>query len=161
MRRTVAICGTFLIAAVLIISGSAVAAWYYAVSVDDGADYTDGNEMLGSDDDDHGTLGIDSPLRLGWISLDLGSGNEMGPSQDFTVFANSADSEEYSVHVQDPGKNVPVWLGNNYDLADHDFTTPSTFGKTWRYIILVGESGLDTGDYAYGPDIDAVGWEDP
>jgi hypothetical protein len=150
---------------IILISGSAVAAWVY-VTVYDYDDCTNIYEIEGTDDDTYATLG-ENPSTLGWVILDLGSGNEMPPSQDFTVFTYSTESENYAVSVSTgalPDDWVPVndqVIGDD-DLDDHDFTTPSTPLKLWRYIKLVGLSGSVTmGDPTYGPEIDAVGWDKP
>jgi hypothetical protein len=54
------------------------------------------------------------------------------------------------------------YVGTGWDTDDLIFQTPSgPPGTLWRYIFLEGKTGIaiaDGGDYAYGPDIDAVGW---
>jgi hypothetical protein len=162
MRKAIMILGTILIAAVIIISGSAVATWVYAHWIDE--DDTPDINFIDALDGDQAALGqTGPPLVLGWVILDLGSGNEMGRNQDFMVFANSPVLEFYRVYISVGSTEwVPEdgWFGN--DSEDHDFTTPGTSGGSWRYIKLVGISGIcDPGDPEYGPDIDAVGWDKP
>jgi hypothetical protein len=82
----------------------------------------------------------------------------MGPSQDFTVFADSSISEVYNISVAETSEDDGEYLGSGQDNTDETFTTPSTSGKSWRYIIIRGWSGV-TLDGPYGPDIDAIGWE--
>jgi hypothetical protein len=161
MRRLITILG-ILVTVTIIISGSAVAqVWHYAVAVTDYYDCLNPDYALYAPNGQHAALGVDTPYqKLGWIILDLGEDNEMGRNQDFTVFASSAVLEYYRVYISvgttewEPEEG---WFGN--DSEDHDFTTPGTPNREWRYIKLVGISGIcDPGDPDYGPDIDAVGW---
>ena len=165
MRRAVSILGTLLIIVTILISGSVVAGtWLYIDHVEFENYCTNPNDAVGIDDGDHATIGQDDPvLKLGSICLDLGDGNAMGPNQIFWVNASSDDSEEYKVWVTDNPEDWDdyIYVGYNEDTAKHSFTTPYIIGSSWRWVYLEGKTGLDTGDYAYGPDIDAVGWESP
>lgn len=162
MKRSIAILGTILITVVILISGSAVAPWHHAVGIYHYENVSDRFNILGAPNGTYASLGFDGPPpELGVIVLDLGSGNEMGPSQDFTVFADTAVEEDYSAAVAESPEDDGVWVGDGEDTQDFNFTTPSTPGMEWRYIILIGTSGVTAfsgGDYYYGPDIDAVGW---
>jgi len=162
MKRIVAISGTLVIVAIIIVSGSAVAAWVYAI------DYweekcTSPWLALYDPDYNHSTVGTNvPPTSLGILKLDLGAGNEMGPGQDFTVFASSIISEIYGVKVYTPSNTTGEHLWFQTDTADHDFTTPSTDNMVWRYIEISGITGsTGVGDPIYGPEIDAVGWDKP
>jgi hypothetical protein len=160
MRKAIMFLGIILIATVILLSGSAVAqTWHFAVSIYDYEYVTDRFDILGPPNGEEAHLG-QNPLTLGWIIVDLGEDNEMGRDQDFTVFASSPVLEYYRVYISsDTFEWVPEdgWFGN--DSEDHDFTTPGTTGGSWRYIKLVGISGIcDPPDPVFGPDIDAVGW---
>ncbi len=169
MRKTIMILGTILIAAVILISGSAVAGtWHYIDHVESSVDCTNPDNAVGQDDGIHATIGINSsgldPAKLGAICLDLGSGNEMGPNQEFWVNASSRVSEEYNVWVTDDPADLAnhVYVGQNEDTAKHNFITPLTPNMSWRWVYIQGETGDDTNrDPTYGPEIDAVGWESP
>ena len=163
MRKTVAIFGTLLIATVLIISGSAVATWVYAISQTSSGCSSPGN-ALGAPDGNYATLGQDGPPPvLGFIALDLGSLYAMPADQDFTVFADSPIEETYTAYVgitSDP--QYSLYVGGGNDTRDFIFTTPASPPSAWyRYIFLNGTSGVQAGDYYYGPEIDAVGWDKP
>ncbi|UCE36285.1 MAG: hypothetical protein JSW00_12190 [Thermoplasmata archaeon] len=164
MKRIITILGT-LLTVIVLMSGSAVAqpTWHYAVDVADSEDCTNPDWALGAPnpyDAALGTNGLDP--KLGWMLLDLGSGNEMGASQDFTVYASSSVLEYYRLYIwtgeaKDPLYPEDGWLRD--DTQDYGFTTPSTPGMEWRYFHFVGISGIcDPGDPYYGADIDAVGW---
>jgi len=157
MKKMVATFGTLLIAAVIILSGSATAATHFVKYISESY-CTNIGYIDGPPDNLSASLGQDgTPPRYGTVRLDLGSGNEMGASQVFTVFyANNTESEQYQVFV---GEDLDEFylVGSGNDQADRNFTTPN-WGSSWRYIILVGISGSSTGDPAYGPEIDAVGW---
>ncbi len=164
MRRFIAILGT-LLAMMILISGSAVAPW--AVAITDYDTVTNRVEALGADNGDCASLGEFIPPaapELGWMILDLGFGNEMLDSQVFTVYHRSSEPENYSVSIS-TGQFQDDWVAVNNpftgddDLADNDFTTPSTPGKEWRYIKLVGLTGsISPSDPIFGPEIDAVGY---
>jgi hypothetical protein len=166
MRKAITILGTILIAAMILTSGSAVATWYFADHVEDYERCHNPDDAVGAPDYEYATLGVETPiLRLGWIILDLGSGNEMGLNQNFTVFASSTYPELYDVFVSENASweyKEMFWVGQDYDTANHDFTTLSTPEKQWRYIGLEGKSGAVSPpqDPFYGPEIDAVGWND-
>jgi hypothetical protein len=169
MRKAVMILGTVLIATMIFISGSAVAGtWHYIDHVESSNYCTNPNYAVGYDDRFYASIGINgSPPTLpvlGAICLDLGSGNEMPPSQNFTVFASSTISEIYDVWVTDDPADVEnhVWVGENSDTANHYYTTPSTPDMSWRWVYIQGLTGDDINrDPAYGPEIDAVGWYEP
>jgi len=168
MRRTVAIIGILLIAAVLIISGSAVAPWAvdwveaYTSNVTDPDNALDDAGLYGD-----ATIGQNSPPLLGVLMLDLGSGNEMGANQLFTVYGWSGLGvniyETYNVTIYTDGLNDSYGPYNGWDSADLDFYTPLTpQAAEWRYIEITGTYGEVQGgnqyDTIYGPEIDAVGY---
>jgi hypothetical protein len=158
MRKAIMILGTILIATVILISGSAVATWHYAVAVDHYAFCTNPDEALDAPDGVYATIGVDGPPTiLGTIFLDLGVYNGMGDNQQFWVFARSDVQEEYKVIIYTEGFETWVVCGYGYDDADEDFYTPS-LGETWRYIEIQGWSGGGY-DPVNGPEIDAVGFE--
>jgi hypothetical protein len=161
MRRFITILG-ILLTAVILISGSAVAAWVF-VTVHSSDDCTDIDEIEGIHDDTYATIG-ENPSTLGWVLLDLGSVNAMPSSQDFVVFAQTPVAEDYNVWVgESPVIGFMNWVGLGTDDGNETFTTPSLPPTaSWRYILIIGASGVGFGgDYAYGPDIDAVGWDKP
>jgi hypothetical protein len=166
MRKMILMLGTVLIATILI-SGSAVAVTYWIFDIDDSGDCTNITNIIGSDDGNDATIGVSgSPDKLGWAVLDLGEFNPMPPSKDFTVYGSSLGGnveEDYSINVsEDPDDTDGVGLGNGDDNGNEVFTTPSTQGSSWRYIIIRGLSGDDDtapiDDPVYGPEIDAIGW---
>lgn len=160
MRKAFGILVALLISILILISSSAVAAWYYAQSIQDSEHATNEDEILDHPDGFHATLG-ENPSTLGWIRVDLGAGNGVPPKHEFTVFARfGGETEEYTVGMsEDLFSEVSVGEGDDSD--DHVFYAPST-GTSWRYIILSGKSGSTSiSDPIYGPEIDAVGWESP
>lgn len=163
MKKSIAILGTMLITVTILISGSGIAPWFFVDHYEPlyTVNCTSPGAAVGAPDDEYASLGEDNPPVLGLIVLDLDRGNEMGPDQEFTVFANSSVSEIYNVSISETATDDGYYLGSNEDTEDHNFTTPSTPGKEWRYIIMWGWTGSLTPDYHYGPDIDAVGWYQP
>jgi hypothetical protein len=159
MKKIILILGTILIATILI-SGSAVAASWFIVYVDDSGSVTNINNILGGDDGSHASIGVNvgGGGNLGWAVLNLSDSAPMPPSTTFTVFAaGGATTEEYSINVsQYPNDVVGVWLGNGDDSGDFDFTTPSLQGSAWQFIIIRALTGAQ--DSIYGPEIDAIGW---
>jgi hypothetical protein len=158
MRKAIMFLGTILIAAVILISGSAVATWHYAVAVDHYAFCTNPDEALDAPDGVYASIGVDGPPTiLGVIFLDLGLYNGMETNQQFWVFARSDVPEEYRVRVlEEDFKNPSSWE-YGYDDADEDFYTPS-LGGLFRYIEIQGWTGGGY-DPVNGPEIDAVGFE--
>ncbi|UCE38641.1 MAG: hypothetical protein JSW00_05270 [Thermoplasmata archaeon] len=167
MRRFIAILGTLLIAMVITISGSAVATWVYAHWIDE--DNTTNIGYIDVLDTNYASLGEHIPPAdpvLGWVLLELNLGDEMPFSQDFTVFANTPVEEEYSVWVGETTEKATMsYVGDGSDSGNEVFTTPSSpFNAKWRYIYIEATSGItsfEDGDYDYGPDINAVGWDKP
>ena len=167
MRKTVAIFGTLLITVMILISGSAVAAWVWANHYE--APYTycsNPGQAVGAPDGSYASLGFDGPPpELGWILLDLTSSNAMGSSQDFRVVAATPVNESYAVWVcETTDLQFKLYVGSGWDTENLTFTTPSNPpAASWRYIYIMGTSGVTAGagggDYEYGPDIDAVGWD--
>jgi hypothetical protein len=161
MRKQIVIFGTLLIAALVVISGSAVAPFVQVVT---DFDYcTDEDEILGADDDVYASIGEGHPVfELGWVLLDLGSGNAMPYSQVFTVYGGypGGSEETYNVYVSETDDIEAVeYVGQGDDTSDEDFTTPSTpINAQWRYIFIEGVIGAFDTDPAYGPDLDAVGY---
>lgn len=166
MRKNILILGTLLITTVIIISGSAVA-WAYVRTILVNSSCSNLNEILGSEDDTHATLGSGSSSP-GSATLDLGSGYEMPANQDFTVFADGSvvgngKTEYYEVFVSQNNMTFET-VGTNDDQSDHVFTTPN-YGSSWRYIII--ECTENGGDYdlsldpLYGPEVDAIGGDNP
>jgi hypothetical protein len=156
-----------LLTVTILISGSAVATWVYARYIIDYDDCTNITEILYADDLIHATIG-QNPSTLGWVIVDLGAGHGMGPNDEFTVVAygnylDNSKSEDYEVSV---GMNPYsfVYVGSDDDQENHTFTTPN-YGSDWRYIYIEGATGvsppLDGTDRYYGPEVDAVGWDEP
>lgn len=165
MRRTVPILGILLIAAVIIISGSAVG-WVYAGAIYFQENTTNISEILDAPDDVHATLG-QNPSSYGSVILDLGAGNKIPYNTEFTVFAtggrqfNNYLSEDYEVTVGVDTDAFEV-VGSDDDQSDHVFTTPNKPPNVYRYILIVGydNGGIDyLYDTNYGPEVDAVGWD--
>jgi hypothetical protein len=164
MRKAIMILGTILIAAVILISGSAVA-WTYAKVIIHSNDCTNIDKILGQDDNVHATLGKNYD-KIGAVLLDLDEGYEMPADQDFTVFADGSilgngKTEYYEVFVSQDLITFEL-VGSDDDQDDHVFTTPD-YGSLWRYIhIACTENGGDyhpTLDPEFGPEVDAVGWD--
>lgn len=164
MRRIGAISGTLLIAMIIIISGSAVATWVYATSIHSYSNCTNRTDILGSEDDFHATIGR-NPSSYGWIIVALDAGHGMDAKTNFTVFAygsgfSNDKVEDYDVSVSMSPTNFQ-YVGSDDDQEPHNFTTPN-YGSDWRYIYIVGTSGdIGLGDPYYGPEITAVGWDEP
>jgi len=164
MRRTVEILGTLLIAAVILISGSVVATMVYAQHVVSYANVTNPLNIRYVDNDEYASLAvyIGEICTIGWIFIDLDLGNEMPNSQDFTVFADTDIEEIYLVSVGETSDlRYVTYVGTGSDIIDRTFTTPSSGGGAWRYILIEGYIGSTDPDPEPGPDIDAVGWDKP
>ena len=164
MRKTVAIFGIILITAVLIISGSAVATWVYATSLDSYSNCVDPRRILGPEDDAHATIGY-NPSSYGWIKVSLDAGHGMDANAEFTVFAwgsaTTNDKEEYYTVSVGMSSSSYALVGSGDDQENHTFTTPN-YGSDWRYIFIQGiSSDIGEGDPNYGPEITAVGWDEP
>ncbi len=163
MRKAIMMLGTILIAAVILISGSAVA-WVWVDNVHSYNNCTDPDHAVGAPDTQVASLGtVGPPPAMGWIFLDLGLSNAMPNSQNFTVFHyNNANNEEYNVSVSDTSDpDDAILVGFGWDQDDYTFTTPSSGGGAWRYILIKAYIGADSADPAPGPEIDAVGWDKP
>ena len=167
-KRFTTTLGILLIVTILI-SGSVVAGTWHHVTWIFEEDTTNTDNINGAPDGSDATIGVNgifpNPDKLGWVFLDLGSGNEMGLSQNFTVFANSSVREEYDVWVSETNETIsPMdYCGRGNDTYPEEFWTPSTHGKVWRGIYIKGVTGVigTIPDPIYGPDIDAVGWWEP
>ena len=162
MNRIVAILGIMVIAAIIIISGSAVAT-YWAASVAYAYTYdcTDEDEALGPYDYKCASVGITGPPPvLGRLTLDMGPEEHwIPPSTDFVAFGNSSSMpEQYYITIWDGGHHESYYLGYGLDTRNENFTTPpeETINIMWRYIQIDATSG--SSDPIYGPEIDAVGW---
>jgi hypothetical protein len=160
MRKTIMMTGTILIVAVILISG-AVAAWVYVDRLYSSYNCTDPDEALGVDDGIHASLGqVGPPPVWGWMFLELNISDVMPNSQDFTVYAESSIEETYLVSVSEtPDPDEATYVGTGYDTDDEIFTTPSTGGGAWRYILIEAETSSTVWDPAPGAEIDAVGWD--
>ncbi len=161
VKRFGTILGTLLIAAVFIISGSAVAGWYYAYHVDSYQDCTDRFDALYEPDGSHATIGTGPPNEtLGWIILDLGEQTGMLGGQEFTVYANSPVKETYKIRLISTNKlTYSSWWTGCDDTKNEDFTAPGTPPQgIWRYFEIHSEEGSSGGD-PYGSEIDAVGYD--
>jgi hypothetical protein len=160
MRKTITIFGTLLITAIILISGSAIAAEEFIVRVESYNNCTNPNSAVGSPNDAYATVGV-NPGSLGWILLDFGLATAMGADQNFTVYGmSSGETEEYSVSIiEQYGYEVSV--GSGEDTTDNVFITPSAPPYySWRWVNITGTSGnKGDGDMIYGPEIDAVGYE--
>jgi len=165
MRKAIMILGTILIATVILISGSVVAIWYHIIYLYDDYQCTNPTYALYSPDGDHATIGENDPEVLGKIILDLGSGNEMGSNQNFTVFADTNLNETYDVSVISSDLTAMIMVGSGWDTEDCEFYTPSTPVVLWRYIQINATSGYivfnEPVDVIYGPEVDAVGYWTP
>lgn len=163
MRRTVAIFGTLLIAAVLIISGSAIAQWLYIGGVVEYENCTNPEEAIGAPDDTYATIGINFPPTLGKINLSLAALSGMPQYTEFTVFADSTVRENYSLYlVSDLNSEIStVWYGND-DTQDQDFTSTGLMDPDrdrWMYFIIESvEGSINETDQIFGSEIDAIGW---
>ena len=165
MRNTVAILGTLLIAAVLIISGSAVAGWYYAIDVDNESNCENSDEALGEQDTVHATIGTNIPVpTLGEIILTLGVQTGMLYGEEFTIYASSTVKETYSMRLlSGVTRTESTWWRECDDTTDEDFTAPlPPYQETWCFVEIYSEEGsTNATDQIYGSEIDAVGWEQP
>jgi len=164
----VAIFGTLIIAAVLIISGSAAAPYADHYEPAYTTNCTNPNDAVGSPNNDDATIGQNGPPpALGVLMLDLDEGNEMGANQLFTVYGwsvfgvNINETYNITIYTDDFGDSYGPY--NGWDSADLDFYTPSNPPTAeWRYIEITGTYGEVQGgneyDTTYGPEIDAVGY---
>lgn len=163
MRKIVAILGTLLIATVIIISGSAVAGWYYAFYVDEEENCMNPSNALYEPDGSHATIGKNLPNEtLGWIILDLGEQTGMLGGQEFTVYASSSVKETYKIRLISTHKvTYSSWWTGCDDTKNEDFTAPETPPQgIWRYYEIHSEDGsTNETDEIYGSEIDAVGYE--
>jgi len=164
MRKAIGILGALLIITFILISGSAVARWVYATIPISSSDCTNPQYILGPEDDAHATIGH-NPSSLGKITVALAAGHGMDANAEFTVFAWGSstvnDEEEYyDVYVSMDNSSY-TYVGSDDDQENHTFTTPN-YGSDWRFIHIEGTSGnIDDGDPNYGPEITAVGWDEP
>jgi hypothetical protein len=145
----------------VLLSGYGTAQSWHWVSWTDSVYCTNEDNIDGADDGNDAQIGQNLPFKTcGAILLDLGSGNEMSPNQEFTVFADSSFNETYDVSVSEDGNFLTsTEVGEGWDTEDIEFSCPPDFGKNWRYIHINGTyGGSVVGDLPYGPDIDAVGW---
>jgi hypothetical protein len=163
MRKFIAILGTVLIAAVIIISGSAVAPWVDHVEIS--TNCTNPDWAVGAPDLWHATVG-QNPSTLGELLLDLDAGNEMGASQLFTVYGfDNIDNinETYTLTIFNNDFSASYGPYYGWDSADLDFYTPAfPLSPEWRFYGIIGTSGridfTNHVDTIYGPEINAVGW---
>jgi hypothetical protein len=167
MRKIVVTLGTLFIVAIILISGTAVATWVWADHAEafPNTYCSNPSNAAGAPDGNYASLGFEGPPpELGWILLDLTSTNAMGPNQEFLVVAYTSINETYDVSVSpDTNPANTQYVGSGWDTENLTFTTPSQpFDGQWRYILIQGTSGITAllgGDFVYGPDIDAVGWD--
>ncbi|UCE39246.1 MAG: hypothetical protein JSW00_08525 [Thermoplasmata archaeon] len=169
MRKIVVMLGALLIAAVFIISGSAVAPWVYEYVPGGTCACTNPDYAESSPDYNYATIG-QNPDTLGKILLDLGpnSANWMAEDVPFTVYGWDSSSgvnivETYSIKIYNDGMTVNASLGSRDDDSPQGFTTPSfPEDPEWRYYEITATSGdvyfENEYDTIYGPEIDAVGW---
>jgi len=164
VKRFGIILGILLIATILL-CGSAVAPW--TVSTSGSTNCTNPDNALGASGTSGDATVGQNPSTLGVLMLDLGSGNEMGADQLFTVYGyisinNINETYNITIYVDD---DLRVSYGpyNGWDSEELEFTTPlSPPDPEWRYIEITGRSGQtyfeNQYDTIYGPEIDAVGW---
>jgi len=156
-----------LLTVVILISGSAAAPyavdWVRAYTTN----CTHESWALGIPDTDNATIGKNSPPLLGVLMLDLGSGNEMGADQLFTVYGWAGGGtniyETYNITIYTDGFNDSYGPYNGWDSTSLNFYTPSSpQAAEWRYIGITGTYGEVQGgnqyDTIYGPEINAVGY---
>jgi hypothetical protein len=162
MRIIGKIIGTLMITALLIISGSANAGWYYITRVEYELNCTSSSDAIGRPDGNHATVGT-NPSTLGEIILDLGTGTSMQGGQEFTVYASSSFKETYKLRLlSDPSEIASSWWTGCDDTTDEDFTAPSPpQNEIWRYFEIHSEEGniSEETDPDYGSEIDAIGFE--
>ena len=161
MRKAIMMLGTLLITAIILISGSAVATWVY-VLFNDELNTTDPLNIENEPDNKPASLGnVGPPVVLGWLLVNLSLDDVMPNSQDFTVFAACTENvheESYKVYVGENTENL-TYVGTGWDTTSEIFTTPSTGGNAWRYILLEAYISDTRNDPAPGADLDAVGWD--
>jgi hypothetical protein len=167
VRKITTILGILMIVTILI-NGSAIAGtWHYGQDVVFEENCTNSSYILYAPDEDIASIGKDNPTpTLGRIHVDLGEDDWMGPDQNFTVFGGSIGNsyiEEYDVWVSEDDETVDYedYCGRGNDTEYEEFWTPSESGKEWRYIYIEARSGDSRSDFAYGPDINAIGWYEP
>jgi hypothetical protein len=162
MKRYIAISGILLLVAVIIISGSAVATWYYIVKVDSETNCTNASNALYSPDDNHATIG-QNPSTIGTIILDLGTGTSMEGGEEFIVYASSVQRENYTIRLLSDATRTPSspWTQRD-DTTDVYLTAPTPPGdEAWRFFEITSEEGdtSDDGDTIFGSEIDAIGFD--
>lgn len=165
MRKVIMILGTVLIAAVLLISGSAVATWIYATSVYSDADCENSENALDEPDGEWATVGTNNPdPTAGDLILDFGFVGIPDSTNVVVYGQDGAGIEEfYDVRFLKDDLTVDPrgWLGNSSDWTNNTFTTGiAGSGRFWEFIEIKGLTG-STGpsDLIYGPEIDAVGYD--
>lgn len=156
MRRIAAILGAFVIAVMVIISGSVVGA-YWAVSVDSYQNVVNPDDALGGPDGNKSSLGDYQSSELGWIILYMGE-NPIPEDTDFQVYSTSQINETYKVRCLDSKKGNPTDWWDGYDTGVLTFHTPAT-ERDYYYVEIHATSGVDNDDPHWGPEIDAVGWD--
>ncbi|UCE39242.1 MAG: hypothetical protein JSW00_08505 [Thermoplasmata archaeon] len=145
-----------LLAVTILMSGSAVAPWIIDASLS--IDCENVNDAVGAPDNSFATAGT-NPSTLGTLVLDFGVTNAMPPSTTFTVYGGSTENESYGVEIKSIGNTTDAVLGIGWDGADYHFTTPSTPGIYWQWVLITGATGQTSfEDPIYGPEIDAVGY---
>ena len=163
MRKAIMMTGTILIAAMVLISGSAVAFFVDAERVYDSDGCTDPDEALGVPNTTPASLGrTGPPAAYGWIILELNSSDVMPNSQDFTVFVYNdfwSTNESYDVFVGEEMDGEEEYVGTGWDGANYIFQTPAIGGDEWRYIHLIANVSSTAPDPVPGAEIDAVGWD--
>ncbi|UCE38643.1 MAG: hypothetical protein JSW00_05280 [Thermoplasmata archaeon] len=166
MRKYIAILGTLLIATILL-SGSAIATWYYAGNVYIEGDCENSEYALGEPNFQYATVGTNDPdPAIGDLWLDFGFGG-IPKGQLVWVYGwyGGGILEYYRVDVY-ANDGETSCSGGSYisDQINHSFYTGSYLptGLYWKFVRIQGETG-STGpsDTIYGPEIDAVGFEIP
>jgi hypothetical protein len=146
--------GTFLLTMILL-SQSVVASGNYAQTVVVESYVTDSGEALGSEDDDHASLGIDSPPTMGSFVLDFSS--NIPGSSDLWIHANSSANETYRWRLLGTRGTESSWT-SGFDTKTIKFTTPAKPSplEDWNAIEIESVTANSTGDPHYGAEIDAV-----
>ena len=168
MKKVIIIIGT-LVVMMILISQNAIAATYYANTIEAYENVVNRTDILGSPDTDQATLGEHKIGKdfLGQIWLGFNAPVGFGPGDTVTIYVNDYWGEEEYYKVQflvdyPPDEYPSGWYGPFSDQQDNPITVlsptpPLPVGLSYHYVKIFATSGT-TGaqDTLYGPEIDAV-----
>ena len=154
MKKVYMFIGTFLLTMILL-SQSVVATGNYVRNVVIESYVTDSGNAVGSEDNDHASLGIDLPQTMGSFVLDFSS--NIPGSSDLWIHANSTQNETYRWRLMGAFGTESSWT-SGFDTKTTKFTTPAKPSplEDWVAIEIESVTASGIGDPHYGAEIDAV-----